>query len=273
MSSPIESTWAHSTVLLERATGGRGTGFLVGRPLVEDRWRLFLITNKHVLSPDPAIRQSMTSIGLHVNVLKNGVVAGEKVDYPLEDASGKWWREHPDAGIDVLAIDAIPLFSARKDLANKFVPEELFAPAAKRKELDVTAGEEIITVGYPSGLRQGKTNAPLIRQGIIATRIGEELHEEIPQPGGGVSIRKSRAFLIDGATIPGSSGSPVVLKPVTGRFQGNNIMMGGAPPVLLGIIAETRFAPIQTTGGPVLGFAGLGFAFDVETVIEVMNLF
>ena len=272
MASPIESTWARATILIETTSGGRGTGFLVGRELAKDQWRILLITNKHVLDADATKRNAMKSVKLHINVEVNGSVVGKIVDYPLEDTTGKWWREHPSADIDVLAINAVPLFNAQKKIANRFAPEDLFAPAAKRKEMDISAGEEIMTVGYPSGIRQGKTNSPLIRQGIIATRIGEELHEEVPCPGG-VRIRKSRAFLIDGATIPGSSGSPVVLKPVTGRHQGDAIVMGGTAPVLLGIVAETRFAPISVGGGAIPGFAGLGFAFEVETIQEVMNLF
>jgi hypothetical protein len=103
--------------------------------------------------------------------------------------------------------------------------------------------------------------------------FGEELHEESPQPNGQIAIRISRAFLIDGATIPGSSGSPVVLKPVTGRHQHQTIVMGATEPVLLGIIAETRFAPIRLQSGAIPGFAGLGLAFDVETIVETINLF
>ena len=208
-----------------------------------------------------------------MNVLRDGTLQGETVDYPLGDASGSFVREHPAADVDVLAVSAVPLFNGVKDIANKFVPEEMFALAEMRKAMDITAGEDIVVVGYPSGIRQGLTNFPLIRQGIIATRIGEELHEEEALPGGGVRVRVSRGFLIDGATIPGSSGSPVVLKPLTGRLQGNTIMMGSVNPVLLGIVAETRFAPIQTGGATIPGFAGLGFAFDVETIVEVLNLF
>ena len=215
----------------------------------------------------------MKSIHLHINIDKAGVLAGKVVEYPLEYASRKLWCEHPSTDVDVLAINAIPLFNSKENLANKFMPEELFAVAKKRTELDITAGEEIVVVGYPSGIRQGKTNLPLIRQGIIATRIGEELYEEIPEPSGKISTRVSRAFLIDGATIPGSSGSPVILKPVTGRHQNNAIVMGATPPVLLGIVAETRYAPISAGERIVPGFAGLGFAFDVETIIEVMDLF
>lgn len=272
MASPIETSWARSTVLIETPNGGRGTGFLVGRNLGADQWRVLLVTNKHVLDQDAAKRATMKAVKLHINIEDASGLHGRVVDYPLQAASGQLWREHPTADIDVLAIDAVPLFNGTKNIGNKFVAEDLFAPEAKRKELDITAGEEIVTVGYPSGLRQGKTNLPLIRQGIIATRIGEELHEEVPTASG-VMIRKSRAFLIDGATIPGSSGSPVILKPVTGRHQGNAIVMGGTPAVLLGIVAETRFAPISVSGGAIPGFAGLGFAFEVETIQEVMDLF
>lgn len=273
MASPIANSWANATVLIETGAGGGGTGFFVGRSISPDQWKLFIVTNKHVLSDDASVRKSMREVKLHINVEKNGTLVGETTDYPLMDASGSWVREHPDANTDVLAINAVPLFSVRKDIRNQFVPEAMFATAAKRAELDITAGEEIMVIGYPSGIRQGKTNHPLIRQGIIATRIGEELHEEVQQPNGQIGVRISRAFLVDGATIPGSSGSPVVLKPVTGRYQHGTIVMGSTIPVLLGIIAETRFAPIKLKWGAIPGFAGLGLAFDVETIVETLNLF
>ena len=68
--------------------------------------------------------------------------------------------------------------------------------------------------------------------------------------------------------IYSTSGSPVVLKPVTGRHQNNAIVVGSTPAVLLGIVAETRYAPISAGEKIIPGFAGLGFAFDVETIVE-----
>lgn len=50
-------------------------------------------------------------------------------------------------------------------------------------------------------------------------------------------------------------------------------MMGVPQPVLLGIIAETRYAPIETREGNIPSFAGLGLAFDAETVKETIELF
>lgn len=78
----------------------------------------------------------------------------------------------------------------------------MFADEAKRTELDITAGEDIMTIGYPLGLRQGDSNFPLIRQGVIATKIGVALKDKV-RDGTALRYRTLRAFLIDGATVPG----------------------------------------------------------------------
>ncbi len=72
--------------------------------------------------------------------------------------------------------------------------------------------------------------------------------------------------------IPGSSGSPVALKPLTTRYVRENIQIQSST-LLLGIIAETRYAPVRTPTFETLSFAGLGLAFDTETIIETIDLF
>jgi hypothetical protein len=122
------------------------------------------------------------------------------------------------------------------------------------------------------GIRQGRTNHPLVRRGIIANRIGEELQEDIRNTAGDVvGVRTIKGFLVDGATVPGSSGSPVFLEPGLGRIVGQDIQ--GTPAFLLGIIAETRHAPISTPAGVYPSFAGLGLAFDAGTIRDTIELF
>lgn len=82
-----------------------------------------------------------------------------------------------------------------------------------------------------------------------------------------------RGFLIDGAIIPGSSGSPVVIKPATIRFVRGQMVMQTFSRVFLGIIAETRYAPIVTRDTDFLSFAGLGLAFNADTIKETFELF
>ena len=38
---------------------------------------------------------------------------------------------------------------------------------------DLTIGEDIMVIGYPSSFKQGSTNFPIVRQGIMASQLGE----------------------------------------------------------------------------------------------------
>ena len=212
---------------------------------------------------------------MYLNFKKaDGSITGKTEKLTLNPNDGhKRWREHPDQDVDVLAFDVSPLIAQYPQIKGKWADYSDFSDQTKREELDVTIGDEILVIGYPLGLRQGATNFPLLRSGIIATRIGETLVEDYKELDGTLRKRTLRSFLIDGATIPGSSGSPVVLKPTTGRFVKGKIVMGFPPAILLGIVAETRYAPVQTPKGDIPSFAGLGLAFDAETVRETIELF
>lgn len=275
MASPIALGWLYATVPIDNPQGESGTGFLVFRTIAQDQGRVFLVTNKHVVHRDPALRKTVGHIVCHFNT-KNpdgsiGKAAGQ-VQFKLADGSVRY-REHPDPDTDVAAVDVTDIINLNPNLEKRWAGYQDFAEVAKREELDITVGEEIMTVGYPLGLRQGDTNFPLVRQGVLATKIGYPIKDKVIDAAGAVRDRTLRAFLIDGATIPGSSGSPVVLKPVIGRQVKSTILMGTAQPVLLGIVAETKYAPVQLGGGAIPGFAGLGLAFDVETVRETIELF
>ncbi|RJO60997.1 MAG: serine protease [Dehalococcoidia bacterium] len=275
MASPLVKGWIYATVPIENPQGESGTGFLVLRNTGLEQGKVFLVTNKHVICSNPSQRSLVTHIKCHFNTKEPDGSAGTICgDVPLCYPDGsKRFREHVDADTDVIAVDVTDVMQFNPKIEKRWVDYSLFADEAKRKELDITVGEEIVTIGYPLGLRQGESNFPLIRQGMISTKIGTLLADKIQIQGAGLRERKLRAFLIDGATIPGSSGSPVILKPVIGRIQGDAILMGSAPPVLLGIVAETKYAPVHLGATVIPSFAGLGLAFDVETIKETIELF
>jgi len=54
-------------------------------------------------------------------------------------------------------------------------------------------------------------------------------------------IRLKKGFLINGGILPGSSGSPVILKQSHYRQIGNEILYDNFLPILLCIVSETRF--------------------------------
>lgn len=274
MASLIADTWIHATMLIENDWGDSGTGFLVSRQTNKDQAKIFLVSNKHVLNSDPNFRLQASEMKVHLNYRGlDGNLIGKKALLPLNFHDGsKIWREHPDRDVDVIAFDVTQLLIENPQIEKKWATYSDFADTQKIDEMEITIGEEVMVIGYPSGLKQGRTNFPLVRSGIIATRIGDPFIDEIKEKGT-LRQRVVRGFLVDGATIPGSSGSPVVLKPITGRVVKGVLQLGGVPPLLLGIIADTMYAPVKTEKWEIPSFAGLGLAFNAETIKETIELF
>jgi hypothetical protein len=276
--SQISRTWTYATVLIYNQWNQFGTGFLVQRSIDEKSAKIFLVTNKHVLNKNIAQRQSATHIICHMNKKSaNGEIKGVEINFPLvySGTSNKNWKEHPNEYIDILAIDITQLIINNPDLEKKYVDYSLFVTPEIIKSEDLTIGEDIMVLGYPSSFKQGDTNFPIVRQGIIASQLGQiYIDKTLQDTQGKIIERQIPGFLIDGGLIPGSSGSPVVLKPVIGRLKHDTIEMSVPQPYLLGIVAETRFAPIQLTPTlHTLGYADLGLAFDATKIKETIELF
>jgi hypothetical protein len=275
MASPALLSWIQSTVLIENDWGETGSGFLVTRRISGDRAKAFLITNKHVLNKDPQLRNEAKEIYIYVNMRdKDYSIVGQKGTFPLQyaDSSPKW-REHPDPDVDVLALDATSLILHFPQLEKKMANYSVFADQGKLQEYDIDIGDEVLVIGYPNGLKQGTTNYPLVRSGIIATRTGDVFQDTITDNNGKTRQRTVKGFLIDGATIPGSSGSPVILKPIIGRYIRDEVITSVAPALLLGIIAETYYSPVQTERWNIPSFASLGLAFSTDMIKETIELF
>lgn len=275
MSSPIAKSWLYATILVENEWGEKGTGFLVAREVEQGKVKVFLCTNKHVLNDKKELRDKATKVILHLNIKEiDGKILGKPYELALVWPDGKKrWKEHPETDVDVLVLDVTDLVISLPEMEKKWADYSLFADTKILSEQDITIGEEVLVIGYPLGFKQGDTNFPIVRQGIVASQIGQKFIEEFLDKDGNKKTRVFRGFLIDGGLIPGSSGSPVILKPVTGRFVGSNIVIGAPPPYLLGIVAETRYAPIRTNIGDIPSYAGLGLAFDTLTVKETIELF
>src|SRR5437867_6039891 len=239
MGNPIAESWLYATVLVENQHGAKGTGFLVSRMIDEKNARIFLVTNKHVIGQDQKARAATETLTLHLNLKDpNGKLRGESLFIAVhgtrpQNMWGQLYREHPDPDVDVLAFDITVAIMAKIGIANKWADYSDFANRKKLDELDVTIGDDVMVVGYPLGLRHRETNFPLVRSGVIATKIGETLEDEVQDPNGAKRKRTLRGFLVDGATIPGSSVSPVVLKPVFGRKVQDMLIGELAPAVLL----------------------------------------
>lgn len=107
MASPLAQGWLYATVPIDNPQGESGTGLLVSRATGADQGRVFLVTNKHVVCRDPAVRPSLSNVTCQFNTKaaggKSGTVSG---NIPLVNPDGsRRFREHPDADTDVPAIE------------------------------------------------------------------------------------------------------------------------------------------------------------------------
>jgi hypothetical protein len=77
--------------------------------------------------------------------------------------------------------------------------------------------EDVLMVGYPDGLWDDHNGLRIMRRGVTATHVGSD-------------FRGQREFLIDVCTIPGSSGSPVLL------YRRGTTLSDSAKVKLLGVV-------------------------------------
>ena len=268
--------WLYNTMLIENEWGGQGTGFLLFRPDKPEgnEGRVFLITNKHVPNPDPKKRDQATKITLHFNIQdQNKRVLKGQADIQIKFGNSKSYKEHQSVDVDVIAFEVTDLIALNPSIQRQIATSQMLLTPDKIKDWDIKSGDQINVVGYPAGIRHRMTNFPIVRSGIISSMIGEELEDDFKSPDGILRKRILRGFLVDGAIIPGSSGSPVVLPSISFRNVGEKLQIQNFPLLILGIIAKTRIAPIVTPTIDYLSFAGLGLAFDAQTIIETIELF
>ena len=261
MPSHLIDKWYRATVFVENQWNGGGTGFLVA----DESERVFLVTNKHVLNPYKEIRVNASRITVHHAVVSvdERKIEPSATELPLKRED---WREHPDNATDILAFDLSTMLeqsSVKKTFANVAIHLTYIAHERTYRNEDICPGDQVAVLGYPLGARVERTNAPLVRFGVISSWIGEQIRRRIEWPPKSGIFREDllRAFWVDGAIIPGTSGSPVVLMPKSIREKDGALQIRRPIPVMVGIIAENHEA------------LRMGLAFEAPLVRDVIGMF
>jgi hypothetical protein len=118
---------------------------------------------------------------------------------------------------------------------------------------DLSAMEEIVFVGYPSGLRDAHNSTPLIRRGITASPVWNDFENK-------------PAFIIDAGVYPGSSGSPVFILN-QGSYANKSGITIGTRFLFLGVLAETLMRP-EPGGSAYLGLGRVVKSSAVKVAID-----
>lgn len=196
---------AFNTIRLEVQTTSKiitGTAFFFNLFRKDSLTFPVIVTNKHMV--DDAVigkfflNESKGDGVPHVGSFKSVVISNFK----------KYWFFHPDSSVDLAIMPIAPLLTQSEEEGFKifFQPiDETLIPDSDAVN-SFTAVEDILMIGYPSGIWDSKNNYPIFRKGITATHPA-------------LNYENRSEFMIDCACYPGSSGSPVFLYK-SGAFLG-----------------------------------------------------
>lgn len=232
-----------------------GTGFLLARPIGEDKYKLYLISNKHILLETPNIAISFTC-------KENGKPQyGQKHEINIQGVD-QLVQGHPNPQVDIAAMECTGIFIEMEEkIYYKYVD---YSMLSEFNEPELSVAENVYFVGYPDGRYDMLNNLPLIRTGMIASRPQSDFNG-LPE------------FVIDAQVFPGSSGSPVYIDLTFENFKNGQIVLGLRNLKLLGIVAMTMIRHNKLQSVPVgTEFAtqevlGLGIVFKSTTIKELVD--
>jgi hypothetical protein len=152
-----------------------------------------LVTNKHVVQDAVEGR-----FDFHLRDTSGAPIPGT-VPITLPDFERRWFP-HPDPEVDLCIMETISF--TNEMIKNGHLPFVMQlgkgAILTDKEEENLVALEEVVMVGYPSGIWDPINKMPILRRGVTAT------HPKLDYNG-------RPEFLIDAACYPGCSGSPVFL--------------------------------------------------------------
>lgn len=241
-----------------------GTGFIYGDLLETEEtskqgqnlYRLWLITNKHVLLGRK-----------HVFIKFNSAQEPNSQDYKvaLTARNGRpSWVGHPNETTDVAAIfvSAQVLKKDRRNFAW-FRSDINTMAKGQMKAAGITEGDHVFVLGFPMGLVSAERQYVICRGGYIA-RLRDFLEN------------KSKDYLIDCMVFPGNSGGPVVTCPSATAIEGTKALRKAD---LIGIVktyvAYRDFAVSKQTGMERILFeenSGLTVVESIDAIRETVEL-
>lgn len=232
-----------------------GTGFLLSRPVGNNSYKIYLVSNKHVLVGAETIAITFTCV-------KNGEPDhGKTMRFPIVNIKGNV-VEHYNPDVDIAVLECTGLFITMQDqLFVKYVPYEMLAGFS---EQELNVAENVFFIGYPDNRYDVKNNLPLIRQGMIAS------HPKFDYNGNPV-------FVIDAQVFPGSSGSPVFIDLTFENIKNGQIVIGERQIKLLGIVSQTMIRNNQLQAIPTgtcfstQEVLGLGVVFKATSIKELID--
>jgi S1-C subfamily serine protease len=245
------------------------SGFLYGEFVskvseTESKYRTYLVTNRHVIEEHAAATKAPLSVKFNLKTAG----ASREYDVMLTDERGQpTWHPHPNAAVDIAVIPIDANFLQKEGARfDYFRGESDVLSRSRAKEMGLSEGDGVYVLGFPMGLVGAQQDYVVVRQGTIA-RVTDALESPV-----------ATSFLIDSFNFPGSSGSPVVLRPELLSITGAKPAIGKA--YLLGVVRSylpyTDVAVSMQTKRPRVTFeenSGLAEVIPIDFVEEAVKAY
>jgi len=226
----------------------------------------FIVTNKHVVSG--AKKGKFTFIKS-----SNGKpLFGLTVEIDLTDFEDYWYG-HSSKDVDIAIMPLGPLLQIIKDRGDEIFYRPINNDVVPSKDTlsKLDAIEDVVFVGYPTGIWDSKNKLPVIRRGITASPLQ-------------IDYEAKKQFLVDASVFPGSSGSPVFLYNAGSYHDKEGGLVVGSRLYFLGIIAmvfyiseknEIQHGAIPTKKSFSISkqMVDLGVVFKTSAILETMDSF
>lgn len=238
------------------------TGFIYGnaippsKTIKDKRYRLWLITNKHVLA------------GLKTIYIKfNSATQPNSTDYQvrLVARNGRTrWIGHSDADTDVAAIFLNAPFLNSEDRHYSYIRSDQHVMGKKEMATQrITEGDRVFVLGFPMGLVAPERQYVICRSGIFG-RLRAYLDN------------RTKDYLVDVPVFPGNSGGPVIICPSALAINGTNtIKKADLVGVVKSYVPYRDAAVSEQTGRTRIIFeenSGLTAVEGAQAVIETVKL-
>ncbi len=201
-----------------------GTAFIVGYPISTDGTKTIplIVTAKHVLGDNDKIYA-------RYNTQEGSKTVVVEYDLKKLKKENDFWV-HQDEGVDIAVFRALNY----KITKYQTLPLDLIASKDDFEKEDVKPADRVIFPGLLVNFMGKENNYPIIKDGTIALIPNEKVPLNYfvgKQP---VTTEQELIF-INGFSMPGLSGAPVLLWPGP-RLINNSFNLGGTKPLLLGVM-------------------------------------
>jgi len=170
-----------------------GTAFIYTATLEDGLLFPNVVTNRHVI-------QGSVRFSIDLNTGKDQEVYLGRAANTTFVVRGDQWNLPQDSTIDLAAYPIAPMISQIQsdghEVFFRTLDEDMILKSEQLPEID--AVEDVIIIGYPSGIYDPVNLLPIVRKGITATPLT-------------IDFAGRPEFLVDASVFPGSSGSPVFL--------------------------------------------------------------